>query len=206
LAVVLVVVLVGCQKAEPTPVAEVGSADPASDGWTDGLGGVTGLALGTFKLEGTENAVTPAQAAELLPLWQIIQSGSLQGDAETQAVLKQIEGLMSESQVAAIEAMALTGQDIGAWMREQGVEMPGRPEGQRGGPGGFQNLSEEERTKLREEFQNMTQEQRATRVAEMGFQRPEGGGQGGGPGGGRGGRGNFLVDPLIELLTERAAQ
>jgi hypothetical protein len=30
------------------------------------------LALGTFQLEGTENAVTPAQAAALLPLWQAV--------------------------------------------------------------------------------------------------------------------------------------
>jgi hypothetical protein len=30
-------------------------------------------------LEGTENAVTPAQASDLLPLWKGIQGGALQG-------------------------------------------------------------------------------------------------------------------------------
>jgi hypothetical protein len=133
---------------------------------------MNGLALGMLKLEGTENAVTPAQAAVLLPLWQMVQSGSLQGDAETQAVLKQIEGQMSEAQLAAIEAMGLTWQDMQTWMQEQGIEMPTPPAGQ-GGPGALQNLSEDERARMREEFQNMSPEQRATRMAEMGVQRPQ---------------------------------
>jgi hypothetical protein len=162
-----------------------------------------------LKLEGTEDAVTPAQAAELLPLWQMIQSGSLQGSAETEAVLKQIETKMTESQLASIEAMELTFQDIGAWMQEQGIEMPTRPDGQRGA-GPFQNMSEDERVKLREELQSMSPEQRATRMAEMGFQRPEGQGPGGVPGGGQNrsgaGRFNTLYDPLLELLTARVAE
>ena len=55
------------------------------------------------------------------------------------------------------------------------------------------------------------------RMAELGFQRPEGSGQGGpggggqgAPGGGGGRRGpggaNMLIDPLVELLTARAAE
>jgi hypothetical protein len=191
------------------------SAGSAQGGAARNLTGVNGLALGTLKLEETEEALTPAQAAELLPLWQIIQGGSLQGAAETEAVLKQIEGKMTEAQLAEIEGMALTFQDMGAWMEAQGIEMPGRPEGQQGGGGAFQNMSEEERNRLRQEFQNMTPEQRATRMAELGFQRPEGGAPGAGPGGGPAGGGasrgrgpgvNVLLDPLLELLTDRAAQ
>jgi hypothetical protein len=211
--VVAVLALVGCKKAEPTPAVEA-VADARPRGGPRGLDGVNGLALGTLRLEETEDALTPAQAAELLPLWQIIQSGSLQGDAETEAVLKQIEGKMTEAQLASIEAMELTFQDMGVWMEAQGIEMPARPQGQQGGGGPSQNMSEEERNNLRQELQNMTQEQRATRMAEMGFQRPEGGGQGSGPGGGgfagrgQGGGGQFslLLEPLIELLTERATQ
>lgn len=216
LAVALVIAaLLGCQKADPTPAPEAAieqlgpGAGPAGN-----LVGVNGLALGTLELEGTEDAVTPAQAAELLPLWQIVQGGSLQGDAETQAVLKQIEGAMTESQLAAIETMELAFEDISAWIEEQGIEMPGRPEGQQSGPGALQNMTEEDRTQMREQFQNMTPEQRATRMAELGFQGPEGGAPGGGQGFGPGsrpnrgaaGRFNLLLDPLLELLTERAAQ
>ena len=220
------IVLAGCSKTEPAPVADAGAADTPPDvgsappGGPRGLDGTNGLALGTLRLEGTENAITPAQAADVLPLWEMIASGSLQGDAETDAVLKQIETKMSESQLAAIEDMGLTFEDMGAWMQEQGGEMPSRPEGrQGGGPGAFGNLSEEERTQMREEFQNMSPEQRATRMAEMGLQRPEGapegapgGGFGARPDGGfgawqgGGGRFNALLTPLIDLLTGRAAE
>jgi len=210
LTVVIVIALAGCKKAEPAQAADadVGPAGPFI-GPTGGLAGVNRLALSTFRLEATKDAVTPAQAAELLPLWQMIGGGSLQGDAETQAVLKQIESKMSESQLAAIEAMELTWEDIQTWMQEQGIEMPALPSEQ-GGHGAFQNLSEDEGARMREEFQNMSPEQRATRMAEMGIQGPRGEGQGGAPGAmpNRGGawRFNFLLDPLIELLTDRAAQ
>jgi hypothetical protein len=77
-------------------------------------------------------------------------------------------------------------------------------------------MSEEERAQMREEFQNMTPEERETAMAERGFEQPEGGPEGGPPEGGTGGRGqgpgggmrggNAMLDPLIALLTERAAQ
>jgi hypothetical protein len=204
---IVVMAVTGCKKAEPTAVADAGPAGPAAGGPSGNLAGANRLVLGTLRLEGTEDAVTPAQAAELLPLWQMVEGGSLQGDAETRAVLKQIEGQMTASQLAAIEAMSLTWQDMQAWMQEQGVEMSRRPDpGGQGGRGAFENMSEDERARMREEFQGMTPEQRATRMTEMGIQRPEGGPPGGGfnRGGGRGP--NFLLTPLTEILTERAAE
>ena len=224
-ALVVGVALAACGKAEPTPEsALVPEGDVA--GPQGVLQGATALALGTLKLEETGQAVTPEQAAAMLPLWKAIQGGSLQGAAETEAVLKQIEGLMDEGQLAAIDEMALSFEDVGSWMQSPaaqalGVEMPapigggeadqGQAPGGRGPPG---NMTDEQRSQFRQELENMTDEQRATRAAEMGFQRPEGGAPGGfegGPGGrpggfaGRGG-GSFLVDPLIGLLTERAAE
>jgi hypothetical protein len=165
------------------------------------------LALGTLKLEGTENALTPAQAGELLPLWRMVRGGSLQGDAEMGAVLTQIERKMSGPQLAAVNAMQLEGRDVYAWMQEQGIEVPRNaspalPTGQ-GGPGTLQNLSEEERAKMREEFQSMSAEQRATRMAEMGVQPPEDR-EGAGPRGS--GQFSAVLDALIELLAERAAE
>lgn len=218
IALVTALVLGACKQAEPMleplalPEGEIG-------GPRGKLQGATALALGTFKLEETDYAVTPEQAAKLLPLWKMIQSGSLQGTAETEAVLKQIEGVWDEDQTAAIEGMELTFQDVGTWMQspaaqELGMEMPSRPDaedagtGERPGGGAFPNMTEEQRNQFRQEFQNLSPEQRATRTAEMGFQRSEGGG---GPGGGAGGfgargGGNFLVEPLIEFLSERAAE
>ena len=76
---------------------------------------------------------------------------SLQGQAETDAVLKQIEGTLTEAQQAAIAEMSLTFRDIGTWMQEQGIEMPTPPAGQgapgqgapgQGRPGAFQGTCE----------------------------------------------------------------
>lgn len=116
------------------------------------------LSLGSLLLEETENAITPAQAAVLLPLWQAVQSGALQSNTEVNAVLKQIEGKMTPDQLAAIVAMQLTAQDIQTWAQEQGMEMQFSPEAmatrqaERGGQGGFGppgNLSEEEQAAIR---------------------------------------------------------
>ena len=215
LSVILVLVaLVGCKKEDPAAAVETG-AETGPGMPRGGMDPTNELALGTFKLEGSDNAVTAEQAGKLLPLWTIIQGGSLQGTAETQAVLDQIKAQMTGDQLAAIEAMDLTFEDVRAWMEDQGIEMPALPEegGMPGGGGMFGDMTEEERQKMREEFQSMTQEERATRMAEMGFERPEGGVPGGGQGGRQGGqgtrpgggaRGGGLISPLIDLLTERA--
>ena len=83
--------LAGCAQEEAAPANEVvvGAPDMADGG---GLDTMTRLALGTLKLEDTGNAVSAGQAAELLPLWKMLQSGTLQGDAESNAIVKQIEG------------------------------------------------------------------------------------------------------------------
>jgi len=210
--VAIAALVAGCSSAAPASTAD---ADARSAGSGDarerapgGLDSASTWALGTLRLEGTGEALTPAQAAGLLPLWQAIESGSLQGSAETDAVIAQIAALMTASQRTAIEAMALTRDDVQGWMQERGIEMPSAPQGQ-GGPGALQDLSEDERAKVREGFQNMTQEERATRMAEMGIQLPEGGfqrpesGEGARSGGVQGTSG-YLFGALIELLSARA--
>ena len=176
------------------------------------------LALGTFQLQGTENAVTPEQAKTLLPLWQAIQSGTLQSDVETNAVLRQIEWAMTAKQLASIAAMQLTSEDRGTWMQEQGVNF-GPPPGTEGGEGPFANMSEEERASMRANrqaggggglgegggpagFANMSEAEReamrATAEASgMTF---------GGRGGTQRGQIVFLAEPLVELLTQLARE
>ncbi len=216
-----ILILAGCSQAKPTATTVAGQPGPAN-GAAAGLSGIERLALGTLRLEGTAQAITRAQAAELLPLWTLLQGSSLGNDSERQAVLKQIENKMTAEQQGAINAMSLTIDDLRAWMQEQGIEMSGDgipPSGQngQGGPGGFPNMSDDERAKMRQEFENMSDEQRATRMAEMGIQRPDG--QGSRPDGsatrpapGVGGRsmgGGFssvLLQPLMALLTQRAAE
>ena len=170
------------------------------------------LALGIFRLQDTEKAVTPEQARALLPLWQAIQGGSLQGDAETNAVLKQIEGAMTGEQLAAIAAMQLSRQDLGAWMQEQGMEFESGP-GAGPGQGRFAEMSEAEREAMRAtrqaggeggrgqgRFADMSEEERANMraTAEASGFTP---GSRGGPD-----RGLLTVlgEPLVEMLANLA--
>ena len=222
-------VLGGCQAADTPPVVDEGpadlpvvetdvaSGDAVPENWGRAvereLGKLNWLSLGTLRLEGGVNAVTAEQATVLLPLWQLLQSDSLQSAAETEAVLKQIEGMMTAAQIAEIDALGLTFEDLQAWMAEQGIEQPAVGEGQERGPSAMGDISEEDREKMREQFQSlqdMSPAERAAAREKMGFERP-GGGAAGGPGG-MGGRaggtrgGNAMLDPLIELLTARAAE
>jgi hypothetical protein len=133
------------------------------------------LIVGTFKLEGTQNAVDAATAKELLPLWQAVQSlGSSDSTSaiEMDALYKQIQETMKPEQIAAIEEMKLTRQDIASVSQEMGLNFQG------GGNSG-----------------NFTPEQRATAQANrQSGQAFNGGGNfpgggpfgGGGPGGGGG--------------------
>ena len=251
LVLVLVVgMLAGCGGGETTSdSADESSSETytsaALDMSYDGaLAASSQLVLGTLKLEETANAVTPEQAATLLPLWQALQGG-VTAQAEVDAVLKQIEGTMTQEQLATIAEMQLTQEDMRAWMEEQGVGMGGgMPEGgafgdmseeeranmratmeaggmpEGGGPGGgaFGDMSEEERASMRATmeaggmpeggpgggaFGDMSEEERASMRATM---EASGGGMPGRPAGGGGRQFGPLMTPLIEVLTERAAE
>ncbi|MDY7079614.1 MAG: hypothetical protein SXV54_22240 [Chloroflexota bacterium] len=230
--VFVVGVLAGCGGGEATPASadeDVSAAyvsEALDTSYENALNASSQLVLGTLHLEGTENAVTPEQATAMLPLWQALRGG-VTARAEVSAVLKQVEGTMTQEQLVAIAAMQLTQEDLRAWMEEQGIGMGG------GFPGAGGDMSEEERQALRAtrqagsggegmfpgggemppematrraEFENMGEEERAalreTMQAGGGFP----GGSGAGGGGGRGaGQFMLLLNPLIELLTGRAA-
>lgn len=214
--------------AEPTPTpadaAEAYRSAALVDSYENALPASTQLVLGTLLLEGTGNAVTAEQAAALLPLWRALQGGNVQAGAEVNAVLAQIERAMTAEQLQAIASMQLTRDDLTAWAQESGMEMAAPPDGTGAGPGGQggEGFSPEARETMRAELESMSPEEMEQRRAEMrataeagGMAFPEGEG-GFGPGGGGAGSGRagadragvgqfgFLLQPLIELLTERA--
>ena len=105
-------------------------ADPASvpqGGPSAGaLHATTQLIIGTLKLEGTAQAVTAEQAAELLPLWQTMQvlsDSDTAADQEKEALIAQIQETMTAEQMQAITAMNLTREDMASIMQEQGMAM-----------------------------------------------------------------------------------
>jgi hypothetical protein len=82
---------------------------------SSGLSTANRLAVGTLKLEDTSQPVTTTQAGQLLTLWEGYQSLS-QSDTSSQveldALLTQIQAVMSSEQLQAIETMGLTDQSI----------------------------------------------------------------------------------------------
>ena len=190
----------------------------------DGMPNSAQLGFGTLMLEESEHAVTPEQAAQLLPLWKAARSLSESetvAQAELEAVFNQIEDIMTPEQIGAINAMQLTGEEMAQLMEDLGIEV---------GFGGA--------------FGNLTPEMQATAQAmrESGEGFSEGGFPGGGfPGGNPGGPGPgagpgfsggnltpeqqatiearraergaggarfalVFVDPLIDLLEQRATK
>ncbi len=202
-----------------------GSRSGVGEGFRGDLPLSARLGFGTLMLEGTEYAVDPAQAAELLPLWKAaksLSSNETTAEAELEALFNQIQDTMTPEQLSAITDMQFTSEEMAQKMEDLGISF---------GFGGSR-------------FGNLTPEQQATAQAAResgefpggGF--PGGGAPGGvivggqGPGGFQGfGGGNlspeqqatmearraevgnagarfalFFVDPLIDLLEERAAE
>ena len=163
------------------------------------------LALGTLNLEETPNAVTEDQATTLLLLWQALQDNSLQSDEETAAVLKQIQTTMTEAQLSAIRAMALTDDDAQTWAENAGPAGRAGEGNAPGGaaPGGAARPSQEDRAAMREKFQNLSEEERAALREQMG-----GGTNGGGLQGGAvtAGSTQQLTMAVVRLLTARSGQ
>jgi hypothetical protein len=106
------------------------------------------LVIGTFKLEGTSNAITPTEATALVPLWQAysqLTSSSTAAQAEIDAVISQVQSTMTPQQVQAITGLKLTRQDMFTTMSDLGLSnfgggangTPGFSFTPRAGGGGF---------------------------------------------------------------------
>ena len=87
---------------------------------------ITKLVIGTLNLKDTDNAITPEQAQELLPLWQVylsLLSSDTAAQEETDALVEQIGETMTPEQTQAIEAMQLSQEDMFTVMQENGLGM-----------------------------------------------------------------------------------
>jgi hypothetical protein len=87
------------------------------------LSAATKLIVGTFKLEGTQQAITSEEAKQLLPLWQVYSemiTSDTAAQEEIDGLVAQIQETMTSEQTQAIDGMGLTQRDIFAVMQEQG--------------------------------------------------------------------------------------
>ncbi len=129
LSLLLVGALVACSAVSTTTNSQAAGAGTPSANGTPAPGGfqmstLTKLLLGTFKLEGTAQAVSAQQAQALVPLWQAVNSLSQSdtaADAEMTALEQQIQGTFTAEQLSAIEALNLTPADLQSVMADQGI-------------------------------------------------------------------------------------
>jgi len=111
--------------------ASSGTQQSASDGQGGSLPMQEQILIGSFKLEGTPQAITPQQAAQLVPLWQVYNKLSTSDTAaqeEIDGLIQQIQDTMTPEQMQAITDMNLTRQDIFTVMQDQGIT-EGRSQG-----------------------------------------------------------------------------
>jgi hypothetical protein len=143
---VLALSLAACSAAAISPVGAVEPDTYQSKVLTTDYEGAASvrnqLLLGTLALDGTGLAITAEQAAQLLPLWQALRGTSKTGGSSQQeinALLSQIEGVMSAEQLAAIKEMKLNTTSVQEWAKANGVTL-----GSNGGQSGM-GLSPEAR-------------------------------------------------------------
>jgi hypothetical protein len=157
LAVVLLLVGCGGGSEGQALAPEAASASSALDASYEGALALRNqLALGTLRLEETDQPVTEAQADELLLLWQTLRSTMDSGtsaQAEVDALLAQIEGTMSGEQLAAIGAMRLTQDDMQIWAQSNSLNMTQGSGLGSGEHGSGRDLSEDERATRQAERQ-----------------------------------------------------
>jgi hypothetical protein len=199
---ILMLLVVSCSRqstnnsvsTEELPPAEVNTTSNQVETAPQVPVNSTNLMMATFQLEKTEHAITVEQAEELLPLWKVYQNlvnSDTAAEAEREALINQIAGVMTEEQMAYLESDELDPQETMALMAEYGIEMQGgmgmgnRPNGE----GDDQEMTDAQR----EEMQTMRE--------------TIGGGEGG-PGGGMGGGMGQDIDPeqLATMQAERAAE
>jgi hypothetical protein len=147
--------------------------------------------VGIFKLEGTDQAITSAQATTLLPLWQSLTS---QGTTPTPAadqissITDQIKAVLTSQQIDAITALNLTQNDMITLSRDKGLtptrqNASGTPFAPGNGSGGGQGNNNQGQTPN----QTPNPQQQATRQAGRGQ---------------FGGQNNRMIQPLINALID----
>ncbi|MEJ5199119.1 MAG: hypothetical protein WHX53_09365 [Anaerolineae bacterium] len=181
LAAVLLAACGAAPQAAANTGATAGAATSLDTSYPNALPIRNQLLLGTLRLDDSAYPLSPAQAAALLPLWQGIRGTMNSGaaaQAETDALLRQIEANLTAEQLATIRGWQLTQADLQAWASSRGLSVGTGSGAGSGVPGSGQNLSPEAR---------------ATRQAERGGT------------GESGGLSKALVDAVIAHLEAKKA-
>jgi hypothetical protein len=108
--VLFALTLTACASSTGTPGTASGGGPAAVE-----MPAQTKLILGTINLEGTDNAITAEQAAELLPMYYVLQDlndSDTSAQEEIDGLVNQIQETLTAEQVKAIDAMTLSMRDV----------------------------------------------------------------------------------------------
>lgn len=160
MSLLLILIITACASSEETAGGSSETNDPPAqaadsvaavirlaEDFDDALTVQAQLAVGTLQLDETELALDETSAAELLPLWQALQSlnnSDTAAAAEINAVENQIQETMSVEQISAIKELALTAESVTMMIEDGTLSLRGGGRfggGERDGedafPGGF---------------------------------------------------------------------
>lgn len=140
LVLTLILALAACGgTGETVSSGDTYTSTSLPSAYEDALSVRNQLALGIIRLDQTDLAPTVEQAQSLVTLWQALRSLQLSGnasEAETSALLAQIESTLTEQQLQAIAEMQLTFIDMQEWAAASGIQLgvnggiPGQNQGQ----------------------------------------------------------------------------
>ena len=120
LVIIFSLTLTACGVSSPEP-----SGSNSQNGFATGaLPESTQLIIGILKLDGTPQAVTPDQARQLIPLWQVykdLANSDNVAQPEIDALVTQIQETLTPNQTQAIAEMKLTLQDMADTMQKMGI-------------------------------------------------------------------------------------
>src|SRR5512138_2902560 len=117
LALTLTLALTACGSTQSSQTGQPGMPGNGK------LNPMSELIIGTLKLEGTANAITREQAAELIPMWQVykqLMTGDTAAQEEIDGLGKQIKETMTSAQLSAISKLKLTQADQMTYMQQAG--------------------------------------------------------------------------------------
>ena len=125
--VILAMILTACGSSGTTTAN--GSGSTSSTGNNSSTASrtpnpTTILAVGTFKLEGSAQAVDATEAAKLIPLWQLmnqLETSSSTAPQEVTAVVNAIQNTMTPAQIQAIHGMQISQRDVFTVLQESGA-------------------------------------------------------------------------------------
>jgi len=131
MALAILVTLTACSSGQssssgtsPTGAQASVTGTPAASDFNFQLPATDQLLIGTLMLENSDLAVSPEQAASLLPLWQLMKT-LLDSDttvqAEIDAVLKRINAEMTADQLAWVAGQDFSGQSMSQVMQQLGI-------------------------------------------------------------------------------------